>query len=252
MQRYFIEIAFDGTPFHGWQEQTNVITVQSEIERALNTVLDDEEVVKCMGCGRTDAGVHATQFYVHFSTAAFTRLGSRFVKSMNGILPKEISVLRVIQVNNTAHTRFHAKSRTYIYKVHNHKNPFLIKRSHLVWNKLDVDAMNQAAQLMIGRKDFSCFCKSGSDANTMICDLRHAEWTETGKGEFQFRITADRFLRNMVRAVVGTLLEVGVGNWPVEKLNEILESKDRSEAGSSVPAYGLYLNEVKYDYIKER
>lgn len=250
MQRYFIEIVFDGTPFHGWQLQPEVITVQSEIERALNTLLSDENV-RCMGCGRTDAGVHANQFFVHFDSEAFTRLGSTFVRNMNGVLPKEIGVRRVIPVNNSAHARYQAKSRTYVYKVHKDKDPFLSGRSYHLRSKLDVELMNQAAQLLLGRQDFSCFCKAGSDTKTMECEVREAVWEEVAPGQFHFTITADRFLRNMVRAVVGTLVEIGLSNWSVEKMNEILASKDRSEAGTSVPACGLYLNQVTYPYIKQ-
>ncbi len=250
MERYFLEIMFNGAPFHGWQEQSEVITVQSEIERALNTVLSDEERVKCMGCGRTDAGVHASQFFVHFSTAQFTRLGFNFVRSMNGVLPHEIAVKRVIKVNNTAHARFQAKSRTYVYKIHAFKDPFLRGRSHWCRNKLDLDKMNEAAALLLGKRDFSCFCKAGGDTNTMDCDLREARWEEVARGQYHFRITADRFLRNMVRAVVGTMLEIGNGNWEVDRIPVILASKDRSKAGTSVPACGLYLHEVLYDYIK--
>lgn len=249
MQRYFIEIVFDGTPFHGWQEQPDVISVQSEIEKALNVLLPDDDV-KCVGCGRTDAGVHANQFFVHFDTEQFTRLGTSFVKSMNGILPAEIAVRRVVHVNNSAHARYHARSRTYIYKVHFQKDPFLLGRSHRVSGRLDLPAMNEAATLLLGERDFSCFCKAGSDTQTMICDLRHAEWSEISPNQIRFTITADRFLRNMVRAVVGTLLEVGNGTWQVEYMNELLESKDRGQAGTSVPACGLYLHEVKYPYIK--
>ena len=247
MPRYFLEIAFDGTAFNGWQNQPRDPSVQQEMERAIATVLHLPKIT-VVGCGRTDAGVHANQFFLHFD-AESAELGDRFVRSVNGILPKSIAVRRVIKVKDDAHARFDATARTYTYHVHRRKDPFLFMRSYDFPPELSVPAMNKACKVLIGKKDFSAFQKSGSDNKTSLCHVRVAKWKKTDAG-CVFTITADRFLRNMVRAIVGTSLRVGTGKEGVDHMSKVLASGQRGAAGKSAPANGLYLERVEYPYVK--
>jgi tRNA pseudouridine38-40 synthase len=247
MPRYFLEISFDGTTFKGWQNQPRDPSVQAEVERAIATALRVKEI-DVVGCGRTDSGVHARQFFLHFD-ADDTDLGERFVRNLNGILPDSIGVKRVIKVKKDAHARFDATARTYTYHVHRVKDPFLFMRSYHFHMPLDVPAMNRACKVLIGRKDFSAFQKTGSDNKTKVCDVRVAKWRRTANG-CMFTITADRFLRNMVRAIVGTSLRVGTGKEPDSHMRSVLSAKNRSAAGKSAPANGLYLERVEYPYVK--
>lgn len=247
MPRYFLEIAFDGTPYRGWQLQPDAPSVQGEVEKALRLALHQQKV-NAVGCGRTDTGVHALRYWLHFDAPSDKELNDRFVQSLNGILPESIAAKRIISVPDDAHARFSATERGYVYLIHRHKDPFLTERSHLLKPALDVDAMNEACTCLIGQQDFSSFQRVGSDNRTSICDLRHARWEATENG-YRFNIRADRFLRNMVRAIVGTCIIIGRGQQSTSHMGEVLRAHDRSRAGKSAPARGLYLDHVVYPFI---
>ena len=247
LQRYFLEIAFKGTEFHGWQIQPGVVTVQSIIEAALEQVLRVKTAV--MGCGRTDTGVHATQFFLHFENNGEEILGEGLVRSLNGVLHPDIAVKRLIPVGEKTHARFDAKEREYQYYVHENKDPFLAGRSLMLFHQLDIKEMNKAAALLLGKQDFSSFCRTGSDVKTHLCDVRRAEWKEEND-RYTFTIIADRFLRNMVRAIVGTLIDVGAGRMSIEQFKEVIEAQDRTKASKSALACGLYLTRVEYPFLQ--
>lgn len=244
--RYFIEIAYKGTNYHGWQLQENANTVQAEVNKALSILFQVE--INVTGAGRTDTGVHAKQFYAHFDIE--NKCPDNFVYKLNRILPNDIACKTIIKVNNDAHARFDATSRTYNYIITLKKNPFLINQAYFFPRKLDINSMNLAAKKLLGTKDFSCFSKSKTQTFTNNCNITNAEWKQVDE-TIVFTITADRFLRNMVRAIVGTLIEVGECKIPVEKIDQIIASKNRSEAGTSVPGYGLFLTNIIYPYINE-
>lgn len=245
-QRYFLELAFDGTEFHGWQVQKNAHTVQEALNSALAILLRHD--VETVGCGRTDTGVHARQLYAHFDTDKI--LEEKDLKSLNALLPITVVAQRWILVPSGAHSRFDATSRSYEYWIHFKKNPFLINKSCWLQNgqDLDVTKMNQAAQQLLQYQDFSCFSKSHTQTSTNNCKITHAQWETTPYG-LKFCITADRFLRNMVRSIVGTLIEIGNSKMSLYDLDVILHSKNRSKAGVSMPACGLYLTSVTYPYL---
>ena len=250
MLRYFLEIAYRGTHYHGWQVQHNALSVQEKLNDALAVLL--KTPVETVGAGRTDTGVHARQLYVHFdSDATILRDADRFIRSLNALLPHDIAALNLIPVVTNAHARFDATKRSYEYHVHFGKDPFLQEFSCQIRGRPAIDQMNQAAKFLLGKKDFSCFSKSNTQVFTNICDIQRAEWEQIDE-RLVFHISADRFLRNMVRAIVGTLMEIGLGKHPVEYIKEVIESKDRSKAGTSVPACGLYLTEVVYPYIEKK
>ncbi|MCX6166545.1 MAG: tRNA pseudouridine(38-40) synthase TruA [Sphingobacteriales bacterium] len=243
-QRYFLEIAYKGTAYHGWQVQENALTVQAVLNQALETIL--RHPVETVGCGRTDTGVHASQHFVHLD--ADVELNERQVHSINAILPDDIALKRCLQVAPEAHARFDATLRAYEYHIHAQKNPFRADFSWLVKEPLDVAKMNEAATFLLDYTDFSCFSKSNTQTFTNNCKIKFAYWEETEFG-LVFRIAADRFLRNMVRAIVGTLVDIGQCKIPPSAIRNIIESKNRSNAGVSVPACGLVLTEVHYPYI---
>lgn len=247
-RRYFIELAFDGSDYHGWQIQDNAVSVQQMLNKALSTLLRTR--TETIGCGRTDTGVHARQLFVHFdaSAAKTDALSPLFLNSLNAILPLDIVAKQIIEVAETAHARFDATLRSYEYHIHFQKDPFQRKYSWLIRDKPAIDLMNQAAEIMMGFRDFSCFSKSNTQVKTNICTISKAVWKEDDQGLI-FYISADRFLRNMVRAIVGTLLKIGHKEIEPNMMREIIESKKRSNAGASVPACGLYLTEVKYPYL---
>ncbi|EOR95114.1 tRNA pseudouridine synthase A [Arcticibacter svalbardensis MN12-7] len=248
--RYFVQLAYNGNPFHGWQTQPNAITVQEILDKALSIIL--RQKIDTLGCGRTDAGVHAREFYAHFDVIDNSHqhdlLSARFIKSLNSLLPYEIAIKKIIPVEDRAHARYDATLRSYEYLIHHHKDPFLHNRSWLLFDRLDINLMNQAAAELMHYTDFTSFSKSNTQVFTNNCKIVRAEWTENQTG-LKFTISADRFLRNMVRAIVGTLVPIGKGLNSPESIHEVIKSKDRSNAGSSVPACGLYLTEVKYPYI---
>jgi tRNA pseudouridine38-40 synthase len=240
--RFFIQFSYFGKAYHGWQYQPNAITVQEVLENGMSKLLNSP--VSLMGAGRTDTGVHAKEMYAHFDIDILENI-SEYIFRLNSFLPNDIAVDRIFEVEDDAHARFHATSRTYEYKIDKKKNPFSTDLAHFVKKDLDIVQMNNAASLLLGKKDFECFSKSNTDVYTNICDLREAKW-EQKNDKLVFTITADRFLRNMVRAIVGTLINVGLGKYPADYVNTILKSKDRTKAGVSVPAKGLYLTSIVY------
>ncbi|MFI5148709.1 MAG: tRNA pseudouridine(38-40) synthase TruA [Bacteroidia bacterium] len=244
MQRYFLQLAYKGTNYHGWQVQANALSVQQVVDEALSSIL--RHPAPTLGCGRTDTGVHALDFFAHFDSASEKTLKDPdFIYHLNCMLPWDIAAKKIHSVRSDAHARFDAISRTYEYRIVYQKDPFLIDRAMLCRNNLDVEAMQQAARILFGYSDFGCFSKNLTQVKTNICKLMLAEWTEVSGGLI-FRIQADRFLRNMVRAIVGTLLDIGRGKITEADLRRIIEGKNRSDAGTSVPAGGLYLCEIEY------
>jgi len=243
--RYFIILAYKGTPFCGWQFQPNGPTVQGELERALEMLLRNP--ARLIGAGRTDAGVHALYYVAHFDALRDDlHTDASIIEKLNGILPREIVVSRIIIVPPSSHARFNAVSRTYHYRIATKKNPFTIDWAYHFYRPLDVEKMNEAAAILLEYKDFTSFSKLHSDAKTNLCDIFHAQWYDNHDGELRFEITANRFLRNMVRAIVGTLIDVGLGKYPPADIREIILEKNRGAAGTSAPPQGLYL--VKIDY----
>ena len=241
--RYFIFLAYDGTNYHGWQIQPNACSVQGEIQRCLSTILRRETPI--VGAGRTDTGVHARQMAAHFdSEDSIDCIQTAF--RLNRILPPDISIERIISVDNSLHARFSATSRTYHYYIHTKKCPFNRGYSLETHYNLDFDMMNKAGEYLLSVKDFAAFCKAGSDVKTTLCDVRTAKWVEESPGNWYFEITADRFLRNMVRAVVGTLVDVGRGRLSMEDFKAVVESKRRTEAREAMPAHALFLENVEY------
>lgn len=256
MQRYFIELSYNGTKYHGWQIQPNALTVQECLDRALSVYF--RQPVSTLGCGRTDTGVHATQFYAHFDLV-FADGGLLAVKSIdpeksvagiNSLLPYEIAIKRVFVVEASAHARFDATDRAYHYHLHFHKDPFKLDRSWLYKGTLDLKAMNEAAGVLLNYTDFSCFSKSNTQTFTNNCRITEAFFEPVADG-IRFTIRADRFLRNMVRAIVGTLIRIGKNEINLAQFKEIIESKNRSNAGQSVPACGLYLVNINYPFVKQ-
>ena len=245
--RYFIELAYKGKNYFGWQRQPKQISVQEVLEEKLSVLL--REKIDIVGAGRTDTGVHAKQMYAHFDYSGEIQL-EKFTFKLNSFLPKDISVYKIFKVEENAHARFDAISRAYEYHIHIGKNPFLSEGVFQIYHDLDLDKMNEAAKLMYDYTDFKCFSKSKTDVRTYNCDVMNAVW-ERKDNQLIFHVKADRFLRNMVRAIVGTLLEVGVGKKTIEDFKQVLESRDRTKAGTSVPAQGLYLTEVVYPYINK-
>ncbi|WP_396591926.1 tRNA pseudouridine(38-40) synthase TruA [Allomuricauda sp. R78024] len=240
--RYFIRFSYFGKAYHGWQNQPNAITVQEVLENALSTLL--RKKIEVVGAGRTDAGVHAKEMFAHFD---FDLIEDKIelVYRLNAFLPDDVSVQEVIQVNSDAHARFDAIERTYEYWIVQEKNPFYSDFTHFVRQPLNIEAMNNAASFLLEHTDFECFSKSNTDVKTFNCDIRQAVWKKE-EDKLIFTISADRFLRNMVRAIVGTLLDVGTAKMKPEEINTIITSKNRGEAGVSVPAKGLYLTKVLY------
>ena len=246
--RYFIEFAYNGKNYHGFQSQPDAASVQETLEKALSTLL--RETISIVGAGRTDSGVHAKQMFAHFDTEQ-TLDDVMLTKKLNSFLPIDIVVYRIFEVSKEAHARFDATSRTYEYYIHNQKDAFIQDGSWYYYNSLDVAAMNAACEILFEYTDFECFSKVHTDVNTFNCKITEAYWEENGN-QLKFTITADRFLRNMVRAVVGTMVNIGIGKIEVNDLRSIIESKNRSQAGFSVPAHGLYLVNVKYPFIENR
>ena len=240
--RYFITFSYDGTNFHGSQMQPNGNTVQAEMEAAFATIL--RVPVALTFAGRTDAGVHAEKMVAHFDWP--DKLPANLGARLNNLLPASIAVIDICRVTNDAHARFDALERTYRYRITTRKDPFLYINHARVAAGLDFEAMNKAAQLLLGQQDFASFCRTHTDAKTTICDVREARWEQESETEAYFVISANRFLRNMVRAVVGTLFEVGKGKMTASQFKAVIEAKDRCRAGHSAPAEGLSLVEIIY------
>ena len=245
--RYFIEFAYNGKNYHGWQYQPNAASVQETLGKAVSVLLRNE--TELMGAGRTDSGVHARQMFAHFDTEAdFNK--NTLVSKLNSYLPKDIVVFNLHQVADEAHARFDAKKRTYEYHIHTFKDAFENEQSWYLHQKLDLEKMNQGAKMLFEYQDFQCFSKVHTDVMTFNCSIFEAHWKKDGN-RIVFTIAADRFLRNMVRAIVGTLTEIGSGKKNLEDLRTIIENKDRNQAGASAPAHGLFLTKVEYPYIKK-
>lgn len=240
--RYFITFSYDGTAYHGWQIQPHSISVQEELQKALSTLL--RQPIEVIGAGRTDTGVHARMMVAHFDFGEVDC--HQLVYKLNKILPKDIAVQQVERMADDMHARFSAKSRTYHYYVHLAKNPFLRAYSWQVYGALDFALMNQAAQILMEYRDFTSFSKVNTDTKTNDCTITEAHWDRVEGDQWRFTISANRFLRNMVRAIVGTLVEVGRGRMTIEQLRQVIEAKDRCRAGDSVPGNALFLVEVKY------
>ena len=261
--RFFITLSYDGTRYHGWQIQPNGDSIQQRLQEALSTLF--RQPIEVVGAGRTDTGVHAKKMVAHFtiedskmeneSTGALElcqdnssifNLQSSIKYRLNKLLPHDIAVQEVRQVPDDMHARFSATERTYHYYIHTHKDPFQQAYSWQVNYPLDFTQMNEAAKVLLEYKDFTSFSKVNTDTRTNICDLRAAHWDQLAPSQWRFTITANRFLRNMVRAIVGTLVEVGRGRITIDDMRRIIEAKDRCQAGESVPAKGLFLVDIKY------
>ncbi len=240
--RYFIEIAYKGKNYFGWQRQPNDISVQQVLEETLSTLLRNE--IKITGAGRTDTGVHAKQLFAHFDFDKIEN-SDELVYRLNSFLPKDISATNIFGVKEDAHARFDAVEREYEYIISLKKDPFSEDFAFQIKNKPNLDLMNQAAEKLLHHKDFQCFSRSKTDVKTYYCTIAKATWKEKNN-KLIFTISADRFLRNMVRAIVGTLLNVGYGKVTLEEFQKILDSKSREQAGASAPAHGLYLTKVVY------
>lgn len=247
--RYFLQLAYNGTNYHGWQIQPNAISVQEVLDKALSTLCG--EPVYSLGCGRTDAGVHAREYYAHFDTQKL--LSQQLIINLNGILPKDIEAIRFIEVAPDAHARFDATSRSYQYLMHFNKDPFKQNLSYHFnfQRKPNVELMNIGANILMEYTDFACFSKANTDVFTTLCNLTEARWEKQADGSLIFHISANRFLRNMVRAIVGTLIDFGIEKINEQDLRNILDQKNRSLAGTSVPGNGLYLTKIKYPYIND-
>ena len=241
--RYFIWFSYDGTAYHGWQIQPNGVTVQSELQRCLSMLL--RQTVEVVGAGRTDAGVHARCMVAHFDYAGSYDM-SNLAYKLDHALPDDISIYKVEPVDSDMHARFSAKRRTYHYYIHTWKSPFLRRYSCQLHYQLDFASMNRAAQVLMEYEDFGAFCKAGSDVKTTLCQIYAAAWHQTSPTEWYFEISANRFLRNMVRAVVGTLIEVGRGRMTVDEFRHVIEQGRRTGAGESMPAHALFLENVEY------
>ncbi|MBU3010770.1 tRNA pseudouridine(38-40) synthase TruA [Polaribacter vadi] len=240
--RYFIELSYNGKKYHGWQIQPDVVSVQEKLNYALSTIF--QEKIEVVGAGRTDTGVHATQMFAHFNIDK--DLKDRIVFKLNSILPNDISVQQVFLVDDEKHARFDASSRSYEYKIWLGRNPFLLDFSWQIHSqKPNVSLMNEAAKLLLEYTNFQTFSKVKTEVYTFNCDVTEAFWLQKGD-ELTFHISANRFLRNMVRAIVGTLVDVGLGKLSVDDFRTIIESRNRGNAGLSVPAKGLFLTKIKY------
>lgn len=242
--RYFITFSYQGSSYHGWQRQPDTSSVQQTLEEALKLFLKED--VSLVGAGRTDTGVHAKVMVAHFDTQQSFEI-EELIYRLNAYLDESIAILSIVEVKADAHARFDATSRSYEYWVVQQKNPFLAQAAYYITHPLDVNRMNEAAALMLEHKDFECFSKSNTDVYTYLCDVTRAEWVFEGE-RLVFHVSANRFLRNMVRAIVGTLLEVGKGKMSIDEFKAVLDSKDRRNAGPSVPAKGLYLTTIQYPY----
>lgn len=243
MSRYFITFSYDGTNYHGWQIQPNANTVQQELQHALSLVLRKD--IEVVGAGRTDTGVHARKMAAHFDWDAPIDC-AQLAYRLNRILPRDISVQEVYPVADEMHARFSAVSRTYHYYIHTRKDPFERHYSLQINYPLDFERMNEAAELFLHHEDYAAFCKAGGDNKTTLCHVTAARWVQVSPTSWYFEITANRFLRNMVRAVVGTLIDVGRGRITMEQFREIMEKGTRSDAGESMPGNALFLEDVEY------
>ena len=241
--RFFLEFSYSGKNYHGWQRQPNAISVQEVIEDSLKTILRDS--ISLTAAGRTDTGVHARQMFAHFDTKTNNGRILNLVYELNQFLPHDIVIKSLRPVESEAHARFDAISRTYQYNISKNKNAFENDFHYFFKKPLDLELMNEASKIILDHRDFKCFSKSNSDVKTYICNISKAYWKNSSQG-YIFTISSSRFLRNMVRAIVGTLVEIGLKKKTLENLEYIIQSRERSLAGYSVPAKGLFLTEVLY------
>ena len=244
MGRYFVTLSYDGTRYHGWQIQPNGVSVQEKLQEALSTLL--REPIAVTGAGRTDAGVHARMMVAHFDWKGDAIDGQQLAYKLNRLLPYDIAVSKVEMVSEDMHARFSATSRMYRYYIHTAKDPFQRAYSCEIHYPLDFAKMNDAARILMTYEDFGAFCKSGADVKTTLCQVTKAEWVQTSPTTWYFEIRANRFLRNMVRAVVGTLIEVGRGRLSLDDFKKVIEGKQRSDAGESMPGNALFLEDIVY------
>jgi tRNA pseudouridine38-40 synthase len=243
--RYFIKLAYNGTQYHGWQYQPNAASVQETMNKAFSVILNSE--INLMGAGRTDTGVHAKEMYAHFDLETPFDIPN-VIHKLNSFLPKDIVIYDVFPVDDEAHTRFDATKRTYEYHINTFKDAFLQEQSWYFHQKLDLDLMNEAAKSLLNHTDFQSFSKVNTDVNTFDCSIFEAYWKQEN-GKLIFTISANRFLRNMVRSIVGTLINIGLHKITLDDFESIIESKNRDKAGFSVPAHGLYLTKIEYDFL---
>lgn len=244
LYRYFIKFSYNGSHYHGWQIQPNARTVQEVLDLNISLIL--KHTIESVGAGRTDSGVHASCMYAHFDAPFEINDKAQFVFKINRMLPEDISVSKIMRVLPNAHARFDAISRTYLYYVHQFKDVFCNDSSLFVYGLLDVDTMNEACEILIKQHDFACFSKANTDVKSTLCSIENACWERITDTQLVFSIKANRFLRNMVRAIVGTLLEIGQKKLSINDFKRILESKNRSMAGQSVAAKALFLSDVIY------
>lgn len=252
--RYFIKLAYNGTNYHGWQYQPNATSVQENLTKALEVILNSNSSIReqakqinIMGAGRTDTGVHAKEMYAHFDFETPINIQT-LIHKLNSFLPKDIVVFDIIPVHDQAHARFDATKRTYEYRINTFKDAFLLDKSWYYHHDLDIDLMNEATKILLNHTDFQCFSKVNTDVNTFECTIFEAYWKQE-QNTIVFTISANRFLRNMVRAIVGTIVNIGLHKISLDDFDEIIKSKNRDKAGFSVPAHGLYLTKIEYNYL---
>ena len=242
--RYFITLSYDGTRYHGWQVQPNGPSVQEKLQWALSTILRQD--IQVTGAGRTDAGVHARMMVAHFDVESMDFSLQDLTYKLNRLLPQDIAIQKMEPVSDDMHARFSATSRTYHYYIHTVKDPFLRAYSCELHYPLDFQLMNEAAAILMTYEDFGAFCKAHADVKTTLCHITAAQWHQTSPSSWYFEITANRFLRNMVRAIVGTLIDVGRGRLSIDDFRKVIEGKRRTEAGESMPANALFLENITY------
>ena len=242
MRRYFLEVAYKGTQYSGFQKQENAVTIQSEVEKALLVL--HKKSIELTTSSRTDSGVHALQNFFHFDADILVD-ERRTLYQLNSILPNDIVIKNIVEVNRDAHCRFDALSRSYEYHIYQKKNPFLLDRAFYFPYQLNIDALNKAAKLLLNYADFTSFSKRNTQVKTFLCEIKHAHWKQTND-EFIFYITANRFLRGMVRGLTGTMLKVGRGTISLDDFKHIIEAKDCRKADFSVPPQGLFLHNISY------
>ncbi|MBR2206247.1 MAG: tRNA pseudouridine(38-40) synthase TruA [Prevotella sp.] len=242
--RFFITLSYDGTRYHGWQVQPNGPSVQEKLQWGLSTIL--RQNIQVTGAGRTDAGVHARMMVAHFDVETMDFELQDLTYKLNRLLPQDIAIQKMEPVSDEMHARFSATSRTYYYYIHTVKDPFLRAYSCELHYPLDFQLMNEAAAILMTYEDFGAFCKAHADVKTTLCHITAAKWYQTSPSSWYFEITANRFLRNMVRAVVGTLIDVGRGRLSLDDFRKVIEGKRRTEAGESMPANALFLEDVRY------
>ena len=243
--RYFITLSYDGTRYHGWQIQPNGPSVQEKLQWALSTILRQENI-QVTGAGRTDAGVHARMMVAHFDVETMNFDLTDLTYKLNRLLPQDIAIQTIQPVSDEMHARFSAFARTYHYYIHTVKDPFRRAYSCELHYPLDFQLMNEAAAVLMEYEDFGAFCKAHADVKTTLCHVTAAQWHQTSPSSWYFEITANRFLRNMVRAVVGTLIDVGRGRLSIDDFRKVIEGKRRTEAGESMPANALFLENITY------